>query len=340
MAYMYVCPTCRSFFKAKSSGKNITCPKCAHEYLRDLLTEDEAWGTLTSDEKKKILTDRLKDVVTPKKKVVKKVIKKRIVKKVVKPPVYEPEDKKEETVPAVTEDAGREPVQEKAVTPEPAKKEERSWFDMEEDDKPSETATDEAGEADNKEDNKEEKKEEKKKAEINRKYVTIVSAATLLMILYLITVTFIIPAVRIRAEAAVLKGAEAGDTIRFGKYMGNDEWVVLDRKDDNILCMLTAPLDNWQYDYEGWNDSELRKWLNSKFLNKGFNVFERMRILSTKEIRQEYPDYSRSIGTDEPDKMFIITENELHDYLGNSKEAMIDVDDGSVRPVCWIEAGK
>ena len=51
MAYMYVCPRCRSIFKAKIQSNNKKCPKCSHEFMLDLMIDDEAWGTLTCDEK-------------------------------------------------------------------------------------------------------------------------------------------------------------------------------------------------------------------------------------------------------------------------------------------------
>ena len=64
MAYMYVCPECRSYFKVKSKGKQVKCPKCSHEYLQDLAVDHEAWMALASDAKKKLTEGKLDGLKT------------------------------------------------------------------------------------------------------------------------------------------------------------------------------------------------------------------------------------------------------------------------------------
>ena len=160
MAYMHVCPKCRSFFKVKTKDAAIRCPKCSYQYLLDLKMDDEAWGTLTSGEKKTIIKARvseegLTDVVAsgsgPAKpasasqpsagdenkqvrKTVKKVVKKKVVKRVVKKVVKKPEAALTEKEPVtdrkdvVREEALKEPVRkeeaaaEAAQTSEPEKR--------------------------------------------------------------------------------------------------------------------------------------------------------------------------------------------------------------------------
>ena len=110
MTYMYACPACRRVFKSKYQGKKIKCPKCSHEYLLELMIDDEAWGTLTCDERRVLVRARMSDEGLagvefppvkkeesagpgdgPSGKTVKRVVKKRVVKKVVKKPPVVPE---------------------------------------------------------------------------------------------------------------------------------------------------------------------------------------------------------------------------------------------------------
>lgn len=394
MAYMYVCPECRSYFKAKSSGKNIKCPKCSHQYLIDLFMDHEAWGTLTLVEKKTIANARISEETADEpaepvkepvsteakpvtKKVVKKVVKKRVVKKVVVKKAAESSGEvKEAEVKAPSEPEKKPAGEEVKASSEPVKKavEEVSALapSVEEENKASsgsgnilasilkgikdkekgpekeekedtedkkEARTEEGTQPDEKEEEGGNKSEEHvpQRPPINKKYVLIVAATTAALFLYLLTVTFIIPTFRIKNELPYLRIADVGDTVRFGKYKGQDDWVVLDKKGSNLLCISNYPIYGHPYYDEGWENSNLRKWLNSKYINSSFNVFERMRIKSTGDIQQEYPGYSRNLGTDVPDNVFIINENELLNYLKKHKDAIMNINDGEIRAVCWIE---
>ena len=388
MAYMHVCPKCRSFFKVKTKDTAIRCPKCSYQYLLDLKMDDEAWGTLTSGEKKTIIKTRvseegLTDVVASGsgpakpasasqpsagdenkqvKKTVKKVVKKKVVKRVVKKVVKKPEAALTEKEPVtdrkdvVREEAYKEPVRKEEAAAEAAQ---TSEPEKRPDVRPEEKkirqlvsflkAGKEKTGSDNKETPEEKESKEaseteektitptKEKTKLNRKYVAIVSGTMGVLLLYLITMTFIIPSFRMRNELPYLRAAEAGDTVYFGKYKGQNEWVVLDRKGTRILCISDYPIYGHDYYDEGWEESDLRKWFNSVFINSSFNVYERLRIMSTKDIMEEDPDYLRDVGADIPDKVFIITERELKDYLHQYRDAMIRVNDDDIRAVCWIE---
>lgn len=379
MAYMRVCPNCRSFFKVKTKDADIKCPKCSYQNLLDLKLDDEAWGTLTLDEKKTIIRARiseegLQDVVNSAgekagtaspsaqaagaedkqaKTTVKKVVKKKVVKKVVKRVVKKPEEALNEKEPVSSrKDDARKEVHEETAKPEetagvaakaakpvnkPEIKPEENKIKQEEpgDSKPEQNWEDESGVGEKKEEKSAPPKKEKTK--LNRKYVAIVAGTAGALLLYLVTITFIIPSFRMSNELPALRSAEAGDTVYFGKYKGQNEWVVLDKKGTRILCISDYPIYGHDYYDEDWEDSALRKWFNSVFINSSFNVYERLRITSTKDIREEDPDYTRDVGADIPDKVFIITEGELSDYLHQYRDAMIRVNDDTIRAVCWIE---
>lgn len=367
MAYMYVCPRCRSIFKAKVQSNNKKCPKCSHEFMLDLMIDDEAWGTLTCDEKRTLIKARMSEEgladikyepykpeenagteSKPVKKVVKKVVKKKVVKRVVKKP-EEPAEEKEK-LPAPEQPTGdsweavlaaekkeeekekekKAPKVKEAVKEEKKEEPKRSLFfdDDDEGEKPGE----------------EHKKEtEKKETEPAVKYITprknlmIVTVTFSVLLVYLLVSTFVVPTFRIRRELPELRSAAAGDTVQFGKYKGQDEWVVLDKKGSKLLCISNYAIYGKTYDEEDWNSSSLRKWFNSIFINSSFNVFERLRIVSTKEIEKEFPGYSRSIGAEDPDKIFLVTDDELLSYLKDHREAAMEVNDGQIRAVCWIE---
>ena len=62
--------------------------------------------------------------------------------------------------------------------------------------------------------------------------------------------------------------------------------IVLDEDEDNIFLVskqsiVTKPLGN--EDNEGWEHSNIRKWLNNDFLNLAFNEHERY-LIATKEL--------------------------------------------------------
>ena len=441
MAYMYVCPGCRSFFKAKSKDRVIMCPKCSNHDLLDLKLDDETWGTLDFDEKKAIITaggavapegseGGAADKTVRKKVIKKKVIKKKVVRKVVKRPVTDgvkrevrpeagPEIKpavKEEIKPVIKPAVKPEvkPVVKPAVKPEvkpvvkpevkpvikPAARKEagnedtgkekednsvtgQNWEDVfaaeekreekeeeiKEENKASSGAAgvlasfirggkgkregrkqeessagkadkDEAfgsGEETDKREGSKEEHPEKEKVKLNKKNVAIVAVTTGVLLLYLVTMTFIIPGFKMQKELDILRSATVGDAVQYGRYRGQDGWIVLDKKGTKLLCISDYTIyDDTNYD-GGWDDSELRKWFNSVYINSAFNVFERMRITSTKDIQKDYPGYSRDVGMDTPDKVFIISDNEMKKYIGMYKEAMIEVNDDEIRAVCWIE---
>ncbi len=376
MAYMRVCPKCRSFFKVKTKDADIKCPKCSYQHLLDLKMDDEAWGTLTSNEKKIIIRARiseegLQDVVASAgrtegtvspsvpasgeeekqvKTTVKKVVKKKVVKKVVKRVVKQPEEalKEKEPVSGRKDDAREEallktvkPQETAGVAAEAAKTEKKP--EIKPKIKPKEPGDfsseqnleDELGIGEKKEEKSAPPKKEK--IQLNRKYVAIVAGTAGALLLYLFAITFIIPSFRMSKELPTLRSAEAGDTVYFGKYKGQNEWVVLDKKGTRILCISDYPIYGHDYYDEDWEDSALRKWFNSVFINSSFNVYERLRITSTKDIMKEDPNYTRDVGADTPDKVFIITERELSDYLHQYRDAMISVNDDNIRAVCWIE---
>jgi DNA-directed RNA polymerase subunit RPC12/RpoP len=299
MAYiMYICPECRSYFKTGSSGKKIKCPKCAHKYLLDLKTEDARWKELDKEARNKII----------------------------------------EEAKAGTESKAGEKTEAK-VAPGVVSAIKETVDHIKSGNKENKDDKDNSGNKENTDnkDNKEESTEEAVRTPLNRKYVAIAVSTAAVLIFLLVLFDFIIPAPRIKREVAALKKASCGDTVEFGKFKGNRNWVVLDRKDDLVLCMSEYPVGDEPCDVAKWPQSRIRDWLNSAYMNSTFSIFERLRIISTKDVQDIDPSYSRAVGDDIPDKVFVISDDELKNYLGKDRD---DLNDDSMRVVCWIDTSK
>ena len=96
-------------------------------------------------------------------------------------------------------------------------------------------------------------------------------------------------------EAEILDAAENARTIlTFGKYEQDNnpdngpeeiEWIVLEEHDGNLLLLSRYGLDAVPYNDEGaettWEESTLRSWMNSDFLETAFTPEEQSAILVT-----------------------------------------------------------
>lgn len=91
------------------------------------------------------------------------------------------------------------------------------------------------------------------------------------------------------------KNAEVGDIIYFGAYEQDNnlhngkediEWIVLDKKENEILIISRFVLDHQQYNIESgeiaWDNCSLKRWLNDTFINGAFSEEEQMLILPVK----------------------------------------------------------
>ena len=106
-----------------------------------------------------------------------------------------------------------------------------------------------------------------------------------------------------------------GNIVTYGHYeQDNDlsngkeaiEWIVVKYDDEagQALLLSRYGLDRYQFDeitYQGWEKSEIRKWLNSTFLNAAFTAEEQAGIVTT---AISTPGYNgNSGGSDTQDKI-------------------------------------
>lgn len=127
--------------------------------------------------------------------------------------------------------------------------------------------------------------------------------------------------------AVKISEAEVGDTVIFGSYeQDNDqkngpeaiEWIVLDKKDGQLLLLSKYALDCRPYNeklYATWEKCSLRSWLNSEFYETAFNQTEQEQIATTKVKNEDNPERGTEGGNDTEDKVFLLSIGEVLEYF-------------------------
>jgi len=125
-----------------------------------------------------------------------------------------------------------------------------------------------------------------------------------------------------------------GDVIEFGGI----QWRVLDLEDGKVLLLSEYLLEQVPYhnalEEVMWDTSDIRHWLNSEFYYR-FATEERERIAETLVINNNDPWQDRSGGSDTVDKIFLLSFEELVQYLGDCENPAMAWADGH-RNVAWI----
>ena len=149
--------------------------------------------------------------------------------------------------------------------------------------------------------------------------------------------TVIIPHIRRRPAFAkygeVLKAANVGDTIKFGKYEQDNnlsngkediEWDVLAKENNSVLLISKYALDCKQYNTEltdvTWETCSLRKWLNETFMDSAFDDTEKTIVKESKVSTDSNPKYDTNPGNATTDKVFLLSINEANKYFGINKD--------------------
>ena len=142
------------------------------------------------------------------------------------------------------------------------------------------------------------------------------------------------------ASDETLSSAEVGDTITFGTYeQDNDqsngkepiEWIVLEKSEKSILVISKYGLDYHEYtnvppvtfagnyviieeqsDLVQWQNSTMREWLNSDFMDEAFTSEDKSRLLATTFISEGNDEYS--------DKIFLLHDGEAEEFFPTNAE--------------------
>ena len=118
---------------------------------------------------------------------------------------------------------------------------------------------------------------------------------------------------------AVKPGNTGKNEVNFGKYDGEDiTWLILDSKDGKTLLLSKKILEFVNYDINSrnipWANSDLRQWLNKDFLNS-FTPAEQAKIVETEVAETKNSRYGTSAGPATKDKVFLLSEEEVHKYF-------------------------
>ena len=138
-------------------------------------------------------------------------------------------------------------------------------------------------------------------------------------------------------SASDAKSLEIGDTFIFGRYEQDNnysngkepiEWIVLDKKKDEVLLISKYCLETRQYKplpflvaifmSVSWEDCELRKWLNSSFLHDAFDSKEQEKISKKRISNLDNTKYNTKGGRDTEDSVFLLSINEAVRYFSSN----------------------
>lgn len=122
-------------------------------------------------------------------------------------------------------------------------------------------------------------------------------------------------------------GWAVGDVVTFGRYEQDDnsangaepiEWIVLAADGDARLLLSRYGLAPMAYgDASGatWETSAVRSWLNGEFFRDAFPSEEQAHILESRLENPDNPHYGTAGGSDTTDLVFLLSIDELNEYL-------------------------
>lgn len=127
-----------------------------------------------------------------------------------------------------------------------------------------------------------------------------------------------------------------GDKVKFGSYENGKEgkkpieWLVLELSDKGIFLLAKHVIDIREYhgkmdDSTTWETCDLRKWLNSEFLNTAFDERQRVMIAHTKCHTDDNPMYETEGGNDTQDQIFLLSINEVEKYLTSESDIEVEL---------------
>ena len=183
----------------------------------------------------------------------------------------------------------------------------------------------------------EEERKVEKAAKKRRKIIAVTPIVCVCIAFLIVLNTVIIPHIRQKPAFAkygeVLKAANVGDTIKFGKYEQDNnlsngkediEWDVLAKEDNRVLLISKYALDRKEYNTERtditWETCSLRKWLNGTFMDSAFDDTEKTIVKESKVSADSNPEYDTNAGNATTDKIFLLSINEAEKYFGSVED--------------------
>ncbi|MBQ8787514.1 MAG: hypothetical protein IJZ61_07760 [Oscillospiraceae bacterium] len=137
--------------------------------------------------------------------------------------------------------------------------------------------------------------------------------------------------------ACICSGCGAGSSLAAGDYVefGDYTWQVLALDGNKAFIISERVIDEKQYDSSSeninWAESDIREYLNEDFYNS-FSDKDKKKIVSVKLSNDDNPwDFSENGGEkktdgckDTKDKIFLLSIDEVAEYMGNDEFDMLD----------------
>ena len=136
---------------------------------------------------------------------------------------------------------------------------------------------------------------------------------------------------RLAGSMAYLRQTEKGDPFYFGRYDQDGrpvngvepiEWVVLERREDKVFLIskyvLAEMAMSAQFDQVGWEESDVRSWLNGTFWQEAFTEEEQAAVLTTEVDNSHssgYSGFSAGGRAATQDKLFLLSYQEAKKYF-------------------------
>ncbi len=140
----------------------------------------------------------------------------------------------------------------------------------------------------------------------------------------------------VKYKYAKLKNAKVGDYVVFGSYEQDNntyngteqiEWLVLEKTENRSLLISKYALDSKPYNITDtdatWETCSLRQWLNGSFIYSAFSTEELAMIPTVTVSADKNPYKSTNPGNATQDKVFLLSMNEVYNYLGHSANERI-----------------
>jgi hypothetical protein len=134
-----------------------------------------------------------------------------------------------------------------------------------------------------------------------------------------------------KLELDILANANVGDTVEFGDYLSNTEWIVLDVENGKKFLLSRCSIDNRSYNlYDEavtWEFSTIREWLNTEYIDVAFDENEKRIITDIEVVNTDNLEYETDGGNNTTDKIFLLSKEEVEKYLPSAndrKKALAD----------------
>lgn len=131
------------------------------------------------------------------------------------------------------------------------------------------------------------------------------------------------------AEVDALKTASVGDTVTFGTYEQDNnlengpepiEWTVINTEEGQSLLLCNVNIDckpfNNDFVPTDWEQSTLRAWLNTTFIETAFDEHARLYIPETELVNEDFDNgkYFSDGGKNTKDQIFLLSTQDLTTY--------------------------